>query len=243
MLGTVLVALLERTDAVEPTAVGTRVVLVGTRLVANGHHARNARVELTVRDLERVATAGGHVGGPGPCVAVGLQLEIDRAAPDGSPFLDGVRELVGEHDADGERPVRLVELRDQGCLVPGDQVLRRAVEGVAGDVVVADGCRPTPGELRVRAVGLVTTDQGLERAPVDLGIRVAPVRLDVVDRAGDQGVEVIGRHRVGAADIPMVGPASIFPGRRAGQGVLVGLLCACAEGDAEHQYRHKAAGP
>ncbi len=67
--------------------------------------------------------------------------------------LDGVAELVGEHDADGEAAELVVELGDQVHVVPRDEVVARAVEGVLGDVGVG-GCRLAARRLLgVGAVG------------------------------------------------------------------------------------------
>ena len=90
--------------------------------------------------------------GPRAGEAVGLELEQTVAPVVPARVLDGVPELVGEHDAEGEAAELLVEVGDEVHVVPRDEVGARAVEGVLGDVVVgrAAGCRTAAARCRGR---------------------------------------------------------------------------------------------
>ena len=129
-LDALLVALDERADPVEAGAVGRGVLGRRAHAVAQVEEARHRLVEVGQADLEELGVARLHVRGPRAGEAVGLELRHDRGALGAGPGLDGVPELVGEHDAEREAAELLVEAGHEVHVVPRDQVGRRAVEGV-----------------------------------------------------------------------------------------------------------------
>ena len=192
LLGAVLVAVLERGHPVEPAAVGHRVVRIGPGHVADRQHAGDGLVEVDVVLVEALGLAVGHPLRPRTGEAVGLQLEVDRAVGDADPVLHGVAVLVGDHDGHGEGAELFVEPRHELALVPGDDVVVGAVEGVVGDLFVGDLVRPARGHLGVGPVG-VEAGEVDPLVAVDVGVGVAPELGDVVDGSLGDGRGVVGR--------------------------------------------------
>ena len=192
-------------------------------LEESGHR----RVELVVGHAERVGVALLDVLGPRPGEAVGLEFEHDGGKPgaDG-PGLDGMTELVGEDDAHGEASELVEERRDQRVLVPGDQVLVRAVEGVVGDLRVEEtSVRSTRHRVRIGSVREEAALNGLVRRAVHRVERASPEGVDRRKR----GIGDLARIELGR--IGIVEP-SLCIDLGAGQGIGVELF----DGAARQQH-------
>ena len=144
-----------------------------------------------------LGVAGHHPGRPGPGEAVGLRLVLDaravRREPD--PALDGVTELVGQHDR-RQRPAVVVRQLGEQRAVVRDRVAVGVVEGVVLGLLRLDGlpAAADPGG-RIGAVvdvarvdGEVAALQRRELLAVGLGELVVPERVDVDQRVADRPI-------------------------------------------------------
>ena len=161
-------AVLERADPIEPGAVRVRSSIwppscTGSRTWIIGDQPA---ADVVVGEVDHVALAAGDVRRPGAGEAVGLLLLEDRRLVElAGAGLDGVAELVGQHDADGGLAELVDELGQQLGVVVDDEVAVAAVERVALDVGVRRlrRCR-SRGSARSLRIG------GVDARPTAAGI-------------------------------------------------------------------------
>ena len=178
----------------------------GSRTVTNAIIA--VRTSSSVNDTVG-ASPRQHVRRPRPGEAVGLLLGVHGglvAVEVAGAALDGVAELVGEHDGDHRRPVGVGELGEHplGAVVVGHEVALVAVEGaVVGHLLVGGGRlgSATRRDL-ARALRVGGVDAARERPEgiaEQCGVLGRPPRLDVGERS--RQVRVVVPRRLGVADV------------------------------------------
>ena len=149
-------AVLERADSVEARAMGEWVVEPGAlEWVADVDHRDEPGAYVGVVEADHVARARGDMRGPRPGEAVGLLL-LQHAGllPLAGACLDGVPELVCEHDGHGLLAEQVDEIGQALGVVVGHEVAVDAVERGALEHVLVGRSRASrsPGWVR-RAPG------------------------------------------------------------------------------------------
>jgi hypothetical protein len=209
------------------------VVRVAADGVPEQEVAAQDAVEVPLVDLNVPRLAVVDPAGPGSGEAVGLRLVLDAPAAgrEADTPLDGMAELVGQHDGRQRPPVRLGEIFQQIPVV-GDGVADRVVEGVPGHcrrvqrvLRAADAAGWVPVRVGGGAVdGEVAARERWELDAVEARERLAPEGLEVGDgvarhpvdrgvgRAGD--AQLLGGHVDEPPGFP--GRAGRRAGRRAG---------------------------
>ncbi len=172
------------------------VVRAAAERVAEEQVAGQRVVQHRPLDLEVRGAALQRVRRPGAGVAVRLRLHHDRpVARHLGALLDRVPPLVREHHRDQEVAELLLQLGEQALPVPGHDVLRGAVEGVAADVGRVVDAR---GRLVAARVDRVEALDLLVPLVEDVRHLLGPELLDVGDRVAGEPVDLAA---VGAADL------------------------------------------
>lgn len=114
-----------------------------------------------------------------------------RSRPPSWPWLGSRAPTRGPHDGNHEVVEPLSEGRTQCLPVPGHYIRARTVEGVACDVVCRRHARRQVTRRRHHCIDAAT--DGRIVAAVHSGELLAPIRLQVVDRGGDDLVHRIRR--------------------------------------------------